>query len=208
MLAESYRVLGVPFGAEMPQIRHAYRQLVLQYHPDRNQDPGAHVMFLQVQSAYEYLQRFQELATMPSFSSTAPPPPAANPPTDWERYEFVYDPPADPKEYVAWAAVARERARRQKEKDHAAYVQRTLAMKKKWWYSLARYSSYVVLVLGMLAGVAFILTPGLFLLRGEVKPVFLGIIMIPMGVKMIRVMRDFRQDIRKHFGEDLSEPST
>ncbi|WP_181307561.1 J domain-containing protein [Rufibacter sp. XAAS-G3-1] len=203
MLAESYRVLGVPFGAEMPQIRHAYRRLVLQYHPDRNQEPEAHAMFLRVQSAYEYLQRFQELASAPAAAHIPPPPPAPKPQTDWEKYEFVYDPPTDPKEYVAWAAVARERARRQKEKDHAAYVQRTLAMKQKWWYALARYSSYVVLGLGMMTGVAFILIPFIFLFLGEFKPVLLGIIMVPMGIKMMQVMREFRQDIKKHFGEDL-----
>jgi hypothetical protein len=38
--------------------------------------------------------------------------------------------------------------------------------------------------------------------------VLFGIIMIPMGVKIILMMRDFRQDIRKHFGEDLSESPT
>jgi hypothetical protein len=107
---------------------------------------------------------------------------------------------------VAWAAVARERARRQKEKDHAAYVQRTLAMKKKWWYPLARYSSYVVLVLGMMTGAAFISIPFIFLYFKEFKPLLLGIIMVPMGIKMIKVMREFRQDITKHFGENLPEP--
>ncbi|GGK87999.1 DnaJ domain-containing protein [Rufibacter glacialis] len=204
MLAESYRVLGVPFGADMPQIRHAYRRLVLQYHPDRNQSPDAPAMFLRIQSAYEYLQRFQELASNPAAFQNTPPPP--QPQSDWEKYQYVYEPPTDPKEYVAWAAVARERARLQKEQDHAAYVERTLAMKKKWWYSLARYSSYTVLVLGFLAGLTFLLIPGYFLFQGQIKLLTLGIILVPMGLKIMLVMRDFRQDIRKHFGEDLPEP--
>ncbi|RNI29972.1 hypothetical protein EFA69_10620 [Rufibacter immobilis] len=204
MLAESYRILQVPFGAQMPEVRRAYRQLVLQYHPDRNQAPGAQEIFLRVQAAYEYLQRFQEeLNASPSSRTSAPPP---KPPSDWERYQYVYDPPADPKEYNAWAAVARERARRQKEKDYAAYVQRTQAMKLKWWYPLARYSSYGILTLGLMAGAAFIVIPLLFLVTGNFKASLMGILMVPMGIKIIQVMRDLRQDIRKHFGEDLSQP--
>ncbi|MBC3539225.1 DnaJ domain-containing protein [Rufibacter sediminis] len=205
MLTESYRVLGVPFGAGMPQIRHAYRQLVLQYHPDRNHDPEAPAMFLRIQSAYEYLQRFQENGPAPS--SVSPPSPPPKPQTDWEKYQYVYDPPADPKEYVAWATVARERARRQKEKDHAAYIARTLAMKQKWWYPLARGSSYLVLLLGFLVGVSFISVPLLFFYSGQFKHLFLGVITVPIGFAIQRIMKTFREDIRKHFGEDLPAPS-
>ncbi len=197
--------MGVPFGAGMPQIRRAYRQLVLLYHPDRNQDPTAPDMFLRIQAAYEYLQRFQELASAGPVSPTAPPPP--KPQSDWEKYQFVYEPPKDPKEYIAWVAVARERARRQKEKDEAEYIRRTLALKQKWWFQLARLASYLVVVLGHFTGIMFILLPGYFLLTGRERPALLGIFMIPMGIKIIGVMRDLRQDIRRHFGEDLTPPA-
>lgn len=205
MLAESYRILQVPFGAQMPQIRQAYRRLVLQYHPDRNAQPGAQETFLQIQAAYEYLQRFH-VGGSPTVNPTGPSSPASPPPqpqTDWEKYQHVYEPPTDPQAYAAWAAVARERVRRQKAKDQEAYVQRTQAMKRKWWYPLARYSSYVVLGLGMLVGATFISIPLYFLLAGHFKPSLLGIIMVPMGVKIVLVMFSFRHDIRVHFGEDL-----
>ncbi len=199
-------MLQVPFGAKMPQIRQAYRKLVLQYHPDRNPSPAAHDMFLQIQAAYEYLQRFEGV---PGTQNTAPPSRTASPPpkpiSDWERYQHVFEPPRDPKEYNAWAAVARERVRRQKAKDHAAYVKRTLAMKKKWWYGLARGSSYVVLVLGWGVGILFMVFPVWFVLTGQYKASLLGVFMLPMGYRMIGVMRDFRKDIRRHFGEDLRE---
>ncbi|KAA3439764.1 J domain-containing protein [Rufibacter hautae] len=206
MLTESYRVLGVPFGAEMPQVRHAYRKLVLQYHPDRNKDPEAPAMFLRIQSAYEYLQRFKEVkaaAPNASYSYTAPP----KQQSDWEKYEFVYDPPSDPKEYLAWAAVAQERARRQREKDHEAYVQRTLEMKKKWWYAIAWGSSYLVLLLGFLTGFIFILVPFLFFYSGQYKHLLLGVITVPIGSAIFRLMKTLRQDIKKHFGEDLPQMS-
>ncbi|AKQ46608.1 hypothetical protein TH63_14780 [Rufibacter radiotolerans] len=208
MLAESYRVLQVPFGTDMPQVRHAYRRLVLQYHPDRNREAGAQEMFLRVQAAYEYLQRFHNVvpvtayATAGAASASQPKP---QPVSDWDRYQYVYDPPADPKEYNAWAAVARERARKQKEKDHAAYIRATLAMKKKWWYPVARYGSYGVLLFGVLVGASFISIPIFFLLNGYFKPSLMGIITVPMGLKIVQVMLAFRVDIRKHFGEDLPE---
>jgi hypothetical protein len=208
MLAESYRVLQVPFGTDMPQVRRKYRQLVLQFHPDRNHDAGAKEVFLKVQAAYEYLQRFHGITPAPAYASAAgpvSPGPKPQSVSDWDRYQYVYDPPADPKEYPAWAAVARERARKQKEKDYAAYVRTTLAMKKKWWYPVARYGSYSVLLLGILVGATFISIPVFFLVNGYFKPSLMGIILVPMGLKIVQVMVAFRQDIRKHFGEDLPE---
>ncbi|WP_207435166.1 J domain-containing protein [Sabulibacter ruber] len=208
MLAESYRVLGVPFGAGMPQIRRAYRQLALQYHPDRNQDPGAPAMFLRIQAAYEYLQRFQEVASaQPSSPTSAPPPPPPKPQSDWEKYQYVYEPPTDPKEYIAWAAVARERVRRQKEKDHADYVKRTLAFKKKWWYGIALLGSYAVWLAGLGTSLLLLMVPVFFIFLELGKSAVLGCLTVPMGLVLIKVMRDLRQDIRKHFGEDLTESS-
>jgi curved DNA-binding protein CbpA len=50
-----YRNLGVSVTATEKEIRTAYRQLVLQYHPDRNSSPDAATRFIQIQEAYETL---------------------------------------------------------------------------------------------------------------------------------------------------------
>lgn len=34
----AYRTLGLPFGATAPQVKAAYKKLLMQYHPDRNSD--------------------------------------------------------------------------------------------------------------------------------------------------------------------------
>ncbi|MFC0608785.1 DnaJ domain-containing protein [Rufibacter quisquiliarum] len=205
MLAESYRVLQLPYGAQMPQIRQAYRQLVLQYHPDRNRQPGAYEVFLQVQAAYEYLQKYHTVGVAAPAFPPAPQTAATKAERDWEKYRHLYEPPADPREFAAWAEVARERVRRQKEKDHAAYVQRTLEMKKQWWYGIALASSYALLLAGSLTGIVIAIIPFLFLLSDHPKRVFLAVILVPVGWRIVNIMQNFRQDIRRHFGEDLPE---
>jgi molecular chaperone DnaJ len=40
-----YEVLGVDQTATREQIKHAYRQLALQFHPDKNKDPDAAAKF-------------------------------------------------------------------------------------------------------------------------------------------------------------------
>ena len=50
-----YEVLGVDRTATREQIKHAYRQLALQYHPDKNRDPGAAAKFRELAEAYAVL---------------------------------------------------------------------------------------------------------------------------------------------------------
>lgn len=38
---EPYSILGLKAGASVKEVQKAYRQLSVQYHPDKNPDPGA-----------------------------------------------------------------------------------------------------------------------------------------------------------------------
>jgi len=50
-----YEVLGVPRTAEEKQIKDAFRELALKYHPDRNKEPGAEEKFKEIAGAYAVL---------------------------------------------------------------------------------------------------------------------------------------------------------
>ncbi len=50
-----YQVLGLSPGASDEQIRHAYRQLARQYHPDVNESPGAEDFFKELAQAFSVL---------------------------------------------------------------------------------------------------------------------------------------------------------
>lgn len=50
-----YKLLGLPTTASERDIRKKFRQLAMKYHPDRNSDPGAEEIFIQLTEAYEVL---------------------------------------------------------------------------------------------------------------------------------------------------------
>ena len=50
-----YEVLGVPRTASTEEIKKAFRKLAMQYHPDRNNKPGAEDRFKEINEAYEVL---------------------------------------------------------------------------------------------------------------------------------------------------------
>ncbi|KDD74915.1 hypothetical protein H632_c990p0, partial [Helicosporidium sp. ATCC 50920] len=52
---DPYAILDVPHDASENAIRRAYRQLSLQYHPDKNSDPKAPQIQKQITMAYEAL---------------------------------------------------------------------------------------------------------------------------------------------------------
>lgn len=56
MADDFYRILSVPRVASHSEISKAYRLLALQYHPDKNADPGALSSFLRISEAYNTLK--------------------------------------------------------------------------------------------------------------------------------------------------------
>ncbi|XP_061570394.1 dnaJ homolog subfamily B member 9-like [Cololabis saira] len=50
-----YDILGLPRDATDRQIKKAFHKLALQYHPDRNREPGAEAKFREIAEAYETL---------------------------------------------------------------------------------------------------------------------------------------------------------
>lgn len=59
---EFYELLGVSRDASEAEIKKAYRKLAMQWHPDRNRDPGAEEKFKEITEAYEVLRDPQQRA--------------------------------------------------------------------------------------------------------------------------------------------------
>jgi len=58
-----YEVLGVQRNASKDEIKDAYRKLAMQFHPDRNKDPGAEERFKEISEAYAVLSDDQKRQT-------------------------------------------------------------------------------------------------------------------------------------------------
>jgi molecular chaperone DnaJ len=57
-----YEVLGVPRNADGKAIKDAFRTLAMQYHPDRNKEPGAEERFKEIAEAYAVLSNAKKRA--------------------------------------------------------------------------------------------------------------------------------------------------
>ncbi len=70
MAKDYYQVLGVPKSASADDIKKAYRQLALKYHPDRNQgDKNAEERFKEVGEAYAVLSDAEKRKQYDTFGS-------------------------------------------------------------------------------------------------------------------------------------------
>jgi len=67
-----YEVLGVSRGASEAEIKRAYRQLAMKWHPDRNPgDPTAEAKFKEINQAYEVLKDPQKRAAYDRYGHRA-----------------------------------------------------------------------------------------------------------------------------------------
>lgn len=55
MIKDYYKILNVDRQASTTDIKKAFRTLALQWHPDKNRDPNAKDIFIQINEAYEIL---------------------------------------------------------------------------------------------------------------------------------------------------------
>ncbi len=54
-MTDYYEILKIPYAATLNDLKHAYRKLAYEYHPDVSKLPNARQLFIQLNEAYEYL---------------------------------------------------------------------------------------------------------------------------------------------------------
>src|SRR3972149_4408474 len=65
--ADYYDILGVARNASADEVKRAFRRLAMQYHPDRNPEPGAETRFKEINEAYEVLSDPEKRASYDRF---------------------------------------------------------------------------------------------------------------------------------------------
>jgi molecular chaperone DnaJ len=65
--ADYYETLGVGRDATPDEIKRAFRRLAMEFHPDRNSDPGAEARFKEINEAYEVLSDADRRSTYDRF---------------------------------------------------------------------------------------------------------------------------------------------
>ena len=65
--ADYYETLGVGRDASADDIKRAFRRLAMEFHPDRNSEPGAEARFKEINEAYEVLSDQERRATYDRF---------------------------------------------------------------------------------------------------------------------------------------------
>lgn len=69
MAKDYYEILGVPKNASEEQIKKAYRELAMKFHPDRNKDKGAEEKFKTINEAYAVLGEADKRRQYDAFGS-------------------------------------------------------------------------------------------------------------------------------------------
>jgi len=70
-IRDYYEILGVDKSAGGAEIKKAYRQLALKFHPDRNKSPDAEAKFKEINEAYEVLSDKQKRSAYDQFGHAA-----------------------------------------------------------------------------------------------------------------------------------------
>lgn len=120
-----FKVFGLSETASKAEIRKAYRKLAMQYHPDKNPDPKAHKIFIDLADAYAILMDDKEEVVL----------------TTQQRKTQSFDERRKEAEH----RYKRQQEREQKEQD--AYFRR-LTSGRKW--KLYRFYAYFTFILGFI----------------------------------------------------------
>lgn|SRR5690554_4889952 len=193
MIPNHYQTLGVSVNASKDEIKKAYRQLALKFHPDRNKSPDAHERFIEINEAYlilfddearakydrEYKYYYGQKANTEQASSTH-----KEKAYQEEKRTYTYsskqEPQFDDEDLNQWTKNAREQAESFAKMAFDEFSKLIVGMVKETGFQLG--NSFLVMIGALLSmsgcgNIVIGLTS-----KGEIGNPILGIILLPLGI--------------------------
>ena len=193
MIPNHYQTLGISPTASKDEIKKAYRQLALQFHPDRNKSPDAHEKFIEINEAYlilfdeearakydrEYKYYYGQKAKTEQTSSSY------QEKTNQEKeYKHTYsskrEPQFEDEDLNQWTRNAREQAESFAKMAFDEFSKLVVGMVKETGFQLG--NAFLVMIGALLSmGGCGNIVIGLTS-KGEIGNPILGIILLPIGI--------------------------
>ncbi|MEO1049880.1 MAG: J domain-containing protein [Bacteroidota bacterium] len=147
-MREYFETLGLAPGATQGQVKKAYRKLAMRYHPDRNSDPGAEDVFIELTEAYEVLMGERE----PEPEVYEPAPSYSNEP-GYSNQQNTYA------SYEEQQRVKQEWARQHAREAYEAFRRNNQAFRDSWYFWPAVILTYTIVAVSFFIGIWIMVSP-------------------------------------------------
>jgi DnaJ-class molecular chaperone len=198
MISNHYQNLGISPTASKDEIKKAYRQLALKFHPDRNKSPDAHEKFIEINEAYlilfddearvkydrEYKYYYGQKAKTEQTSSTNQE--KAHQEREYKHtYSSKKEPQFEDEDLNQWTRNAREQAESFAEMAFDEFSKLVVGMVKETGFQLG--NAFLVMIGAMLSmGGCGNIVIGLST-KGEIGNPMLGIVLLPIGIFLYKL---------------------
>lgn len=193
MIPNHYQTLGISLNASKDEIKKAYRQLALKFHPDRNKSPDAHEKFIEINEAYlilfddearvkydrEYKYYYGQKTKTEQSSSTNQEK-AHQEREHKHTYSSKQEPQFEDEDLNQWTRNAREQAESFAKMAFDEFSKLVVGMVKETGFQLG--NAFLVMIGAMLSmGGCGNIVIGLTS-KGEIGNPILGVILLPIGI--------------------------
>ncbi|HEX2395259.1 MAG TPA: DnaJ domain-containing protein [Bacteroidales bacterium] len=144
-MRDYYKILEVPEGASLDEIKQSYRRLAKQYHPDVNKSQDAHQKFCEISEAYEFLTNH-----WPRYSSKY---------ASSQGYEQKYREHQNSDVYEQFIREAQERARKQARMRYEKFRRQHEAFQESGLNDIALLITIVMRAFSLILFLFLFLTP-------------------------------------------------
>ncbi len=197
---EYYQILGLPVGADSVQIKRAYRQLAMRYHPDVNPSVNAQEKFLSIKEAYEVLLGIRKVRQSTLYRTAAKASPAYTFNPRQYRESFA-------RERANRMRYSRERPGRRAQMDYEAFIRNNDNFQKAWYFRPVQLLVFLIALVGIAFGCFLIISPFLvgYYLHLNGSNWWLGFMCVPLiaaGVQVVYQSIRLKKETAPYFARN------